>query len=180
VLLVIDAAYAEFVNRNDYDAGAELVAKSDNVVMTRTFSKAYGLAGLRIGWAYCPDHVADTLNRVRAPFNVNIAAQHAGVAALADTAFTDKVLGNNQQWRDRLTKEIRALGLGVTESQGNFILIHFADAKRAAEADAFLLARGLILRGVSSYGLPHCLRLTVGLEEANRKVVDALKAFLAP
>jgi histidinol-phosphate aminotransferase len=180
-LLVVDSAYAEYVTANDYDDGASLVRSADNVVMTRTFSKVFGLAGLRVGWAYCPDHVADTLNRVRGPFNVNIAAQRAAVAALNDRAHLDQAVRHNEIWRAWLTQEIRALGLKVTESAANFILIHFPDeaGRRAADADHDLLQQGLILRGVDAYALPHCLRLTVGCEEANRAVVDALREFLA-
>src|SRR6185436_20782531 len=103
ILLVIDAAYSEYVRRNDYEAGIELVSTSSNVVMTRTFSKVYGLAGIRVGWGYCPKGVADVLNRIRAPFNVNIAAQRAAVAALADTAHTERAIKHNENWRVWLT-----------------------------------------------------------------------------
>jgi histidinol-phosphate aminotransferase len=180
-LLVIDAAYAEYVKRNDYEAGIELVSTTENTIMSRTFSKAYGLAGIRIGWAYCPKRVAEVLNRVRAPFNVNIAAQRAAVAALADREFTDMVLRHNETWRGWLTEQIRALGLRVDDSVGNFVLIHFPDAagKRSSDADKFLMERGVILRGCGSYGLPQCLRMTVGSEEANRAAVSALSAFMA-
>jgi histidinol-phosphate aminotransferase len=181
-LLVIDAAYAEYVGKADYDAGIELVGASDNVIMTRTFSKAYGLAGIRIGWGYCPKEIADVLNRVRAPFNVNIAAQKAAVAALADRPFVEHVIRHNETWRAWLTDEIRKLsnrGIRVDDSVGNFLLVHFADAKRAQEADQFLLKRGVILRGCGSYALPQCLRLTIGSEDANRAAVAALKEFAA-
>jgi histidinol-phosphate aminotransferase len=181
-LLVIDAAYAEYVRKDDYEAGIALVNASDNVIMTRTFSKAYGLAGIRIGWGYCPKEIADVLNRVRAPFNVNIAAQKAAVAALADQPFVEGVLQYNDKWLAWLTAEIRKLGnsgIRVDDSVGNFLLVHFADAKRAQEADRFLMSRGVILRGCASYGLPQCLRLTVGSEEANRAAVDALRSFVA-
>lgn len=180
-LLVIDAAYAEYVRRNDYEAGLEMVASFANVVMTRTFSKIYGLAGLRVGWAYCPAAVADVLNRIRGPFNVSVPAQLAAAAALKDRAHVEASFAHNEKWRDWLTAEIRALGFRVDESVGNFILIHFsADAGRAAhDADAFLAARGVILRGVAAYGLPHCLRLTVGPEDANRAAVAAFAAFAA-
>ena len=179
-LLVIDAAYAEYVGKPDYDSGIELVESSDNVIMTRTFSKAYGLAGIRIGWSYCPKEIADVLNRVRAPFNVNIAAQRAAVAALADQAFVENVVRQNATWRAWLTNEIRKLsnaGIRVDDSVGNFLLVHFSDAKRAAEADLFLMSRGVILRGCGSYGLPQCLRLTIGDEDANRAALAALKDF---
>lgn len=178
-LLVIDAAYAEYVNRNDYEAGIELVSTCPNVIMSRTFSKAYGLAGIRIGWAYCPEKVIEALNRVRAPFNVNIGAQRAAVAALADRAYTDKVLQHNETWRIRLIEQIRGLGFRVDDSVGNFVLIHFSDKARAVEADRFLMGRGVIMRGCASYGLAQCLRLTIGSEEANRAAVDTLRAFAA-
>jgi len=179
-LLVIDAAYSEYVRRNDYEAGIELVSTSNNVVMTRTFSKAYGLAGIRVGWAYCPKNVADVLNRVRAPFNVNISAQRAAVAALEDASFTDNVIRHNETWRAWLTDEIRGLGLRVDDSVANFILIHFPDSpsQRSADADRFLMTQGVILRGCASYDLPQCLRLTVGSEEANRAAVAALRKFM--
>jgi len=180
-LLVIDAAYSEYVRRNDYEAGIELVSTSSNVVMTRTFSKVYGLAGIRVGWAYCPKHVADVLHRVRAPFNVNIAAQRAAVAALGDLAHIENALRHNETWRTRLIEEIRALGLRVDDSVANFVLIHFPDTpgRRAADADRFLMARGIIMRGCGSYDLPQCLRLTVGSEEANRAAIGALRDFVA-
>ena len=179
-ILVIDAAYAEYVRRNDYEAGIELVATNNNVVMTRTFSKIYGLAGLRVGWAYCPAHVADVLNRIRGPFNVSVPAQRAAAAALGDRDHVEKNAAHNEKWRDWLTVEIRKLGLKVDDSVGNFILIHFGKQKSrtANDADHFLAARGLILRGVAAYGLPDCLRLTIGPEAPNRAVVAALADFL--
>ncbi len=179
-LLVVDAAYAEYVRRNDYEAGIELVATCENVVMTRTFSKIYGLAGLRIGWMYAPAAVVDAINRVRGPFNVNAPAIAAGVAAVGDPAHTEKAVAHNSQWLDWLTTEIRKLGLEVTPSVANFVLIHFPKekGKTAKDADEFLVKRGLVLRRLEAYHLPDALRMTVGGEEANRLVVDALKSFL--
>ena len=181
VLLVLDAAYAEYVRRNDYSAGIELVATSDNVVMTRTFSKIHGLALVRLGWCYGPAHVVDALNRIRGPFNVNGPAIEAGIAALADEGHMAAAIAHNEQWLPWLTREIEALGLRVTPSVGNFLLIHFPSTpgRTARDADAFLSARGIILRAVGAYGLPDALRLTIGTEEANRLVVDGLKAFTA-
>ncbi len=180
-LLIVDAAYAEYVGKNDYDAGFEMVEDFDNVVLTRTFSKVYGLASLRVGWAYCPQHVAETLHRVRLPFNVNIVGQRAAIAALEDRAHTDQSIRHNEKWRDWLTKNIRSLGLGVTESAGNFVLIRFPTTpeKTAEDADRFLTSRGLILRKLKSYKLPDCLRLTVGTEEANLAVFEALSQFIS-
>ncbi|MBN9073779.1 MAG: histidinol-phosphate transaminase [Rhizobiales bacterium] len=180
VLLVIDAAYAEYVRRNDYEAGIELVAGSDNVVMTRTFSKIYGLAGLRIGWMYAPAHVVDALNRVRGPFNINVAAQEAGVAAMRDRAHIAAAVAHNDRWLPWVTAELERLDLEVTPSVGNFVLVHFpADGKHsAAEADNYLMERGIILRRVGAYGFPNALRATIGSEEANRALVAALAGFL--
>ncbi len=181
VLLVLDAAYAEYVRRNDYEAGVELVSTFDNVVMTRTFSKIYGLASLRLGWAYGPSHVIDALNRVRGPFNVSGPAIAAGVAALSDHDFVERAIVHNDEWLPWLTRELTALGLRVTPSIGNFLLVHFSvnGTKNAAAADAFLISRGIVLRRMEAYGLPSALRLTVGTEEANRTVVAALKNFAA-
>jgi histidinol-phosphate aminotransferase len=178
-ILVIDAAYAEYVRRNDYEAGIELAGVSENVVMTRTFSKVHGLAGIRVGWAYCPKAIADVLNRVRAPFNVNIAAQKAAVAALADREHIERSLQHNDVWRARLIQDIRELGYEVDDSVANFVLIHFSDApgRSPAEVDRFLMSRGIIMRSCASYGLPQCLRLTVGSEEANLAAIAALREF---
>ena len=180
VLLVLDAAYAEYVQRNDYESGIELVATTDNVVMTRTFSKIYGLAALRLGWLYGPAHIVDAINRIRGPFNVNAPAIAAGIAAIRDTAHVDRARTHNTRWLAWLTDEIGKLGLTVTPSAANFVLIHFPEAKgrTAKDADAFLTKRGLILRQVAAYKLPNALRMSVGTEEANRLVLQALKEFL--
>jgi histidinol-phosphate aminotransferase len=180
VLLVLDAAYAEYVRRNDYEAGVELVAGAQNVVMTRTFSKIHGLGGMRIGWMYAPAHIVDAINRVRGPFNVNAGAIEAGVAAMRDRAHVERTVEHNERWLRWLTEELSKLGLRVTPSVGNFALVHFpADqAHSAANADDYLSARGYILRRVSGYGFPNALRMTVGTEEANRGVVAALTEFL--
>jgi histidinol-phosphate aminotransferase len=181
VVLVLDAAYAEYVRRNDYEAGLELVATAENVVMTRTFSKIHGLANLRLGWMVAPAHIIDAVNRIRGPFNINGPAMAAGIAAIQDDAHVGRAVAHNEQWLAWLTREIEALGLKVTPSVGNFLLLHFPrEAGRTArEADAFLSSRGLILRRIDAYGLPHALRLTIGDEEANRLVVDTLRDFLS-
>lgn len=180
VLLVIDAAYAEFVRRNDYEAGVELVAGADNVVMTRTFSKVYGLGGARIGWIYAPSHIVDALERVRDPFNVNAMAIEAGIAAMLDREHVERSVAHNEEWLRWTVAELERLGLRVTPSVGNFILIHFPEDGRhsAAAADEWLAARGYLLRRVAGYGFPNALRMTIGTEEANRGVVSALSEFL--
>jgi histidinol-phosphate aminotransferase len=175
-LLVLDAAYAEYVRQNDYEAGVELVSTFSNVVMLRTFSKIYGLAGLRIGWAYCPPHVADALNRIRGAFNVNAAAIAAATAALGDAQHVQRAVAHNDRWILWLREEITQLGFRVTPSVGNFLLVHFPQGV-AAKADSFLLSRGLILRRMEAYDLPDALRLTVGNEEANQAFIAALSDF---
>ena len=180
-ILVLDAAYCEYVRRNDYEAGIELVGSSDNVVMMRTFSKIHGLAALRLGWAYCPPGIADVLNRVRGPFNVSAPAIAAGVAAIEDRAHQEAAIKHNEIWLPKVSAELEKIGLKVTPSVGNFILIHFpaSGAKTAAAADAYLKSRAIILRAVGAYKLPHCLRMTIGTEVENRKVVEALGAFMS-
>ena len=181
VLLVLDAAYGEYVRRNDYEMGLELVASTQNTVMTRTFSKIHGLAALRLGWAYCPAAIADVLNRIRGPFNVSGPSIAAGVAAIEDRAHVETSIAHNDRWLAWLMAEIPRLGLEVTPSVGNFILIHFPKGdpqKGAAAADELLKSRGIILRRVAGYGLPDALRMTVGTEEDNRAVVAALADFL--
>jgi histidinol-phosphate aminotransferase len=180
VLLVLDAAYAEYVRRNDYESGIELVATNDNVVMTRTFSKIHGLAAVRLGWMFGPAHVVAAINRIRGPFNVNAPAIAAGIAAIEDHEHQERAREHNTRWLAWLSQEIGKLGLKVTPSVANFVLIHFPDAKgrTAKDADAFLTARGLILRQLGPYKLPNALRMSVGTEEANHLVVAALKEFL--
>ncbi len=180
ILLVLDAAYAEYVRKPDYSDGRELVDEFENVVVTHTFSKIFGLANLRIGWMYGPEAVVDVLNRIRGPFNVSGAAVAAGVAALEDMAHIVMSVEHNTKWLEWLELELSKLGLHTTPSVTNFVLIHFPEepGRTAADADDFLSARGLILRRVAAYGLPNALRMTVGSEEANRLVVAALAEFM--
>jgi histidinol-phosphate aminotransferase len=180
VLLVLDAAYSDFVSRNDYEIGIELVATTENTVMTHTFSKIHGLASLRVGWMFGPAHIVDALNRIRGPFNVSTPAMLAAVAAIEDTAHQQTSKAHTEKWRNWLTEEIGRLGLKVTPSVTNFVLIHFPldKGKTAAEADAFLTRRGLVLRALNNYALPDALRMTIGTEEANRLVVEGLRDFM--
>jgi histidinol-phosphate aminotransferase len=175
VLLVLDGAYAEYVEPAHYPAAFDMVAAHDNVVTTRTFSKAYGLAALRLGWGYCPPAVADALNRLRGPFNINAAAMQAGLAALDDQAHIEKSRAHNTQWRDWLVQQIGGLGIGVRSTEANFILLEFADAAQAENAEAAMCAAGVIPRALTAYGLPTRLRLSVGTEAGNRAAVAALE-----
>jgi len=180
VLLVLDAAYAEYVRRNDYESGLELAATSDNVIMSRTFSKIYGLANLRLGWGFGPAHVIDALNRIRGPFNVNGMAAAAGIAAVRDRDFVTKSIEHNDTWLPWVTAELEKLGLKVTPSVGNFVLLRFPGGKPQAEGVlAEMKRRGILLRGMAGYGLPDCLRVTIGTEDEMRATAEALTEVLA-
>jgi len=175
VLLVVDSAYAEFVEEGDYEDGKALVDTYPNAVMLRTFSKIHGLAALRLGWGYFSPEVAGVINRVRGPFNVNMPAQAAGIAALTDDAFVEKSIAVAREGRAFLTKHLQELGFKVYPSIGNFLLVDFG-----ANAESIRIAlkeRGIFIRQMGAYGLPHCLRITVGTGEENEVVVGELKAF---
>jgi len=177
--LVLDGAYAEYVTVHDYEAGLELVATTHNTIMTRTFSKIYGLASLRIGWAFASAQVIDVLNRIRGPFNVSAAAIEAGTAAIQDLEFTQTAVAHNKRWLEWLSQQLTAIGLQVTPSVGNFVLVHFEkDGPRSAPAaDEFLLQQGIVVRRMESYGLPQALRITIGTQSENEAVVAALTRF---
>ncbi|MDH3230906.1 MAG: histidinol-phosphate transaminase [Alphaproteobacteria bacterium] len=178
VILVVDAAYAEYVEAADYGAGADLATECDNVVMLRTFSKIFGLAALRLGWAYGPPAIIDVLNRVRGPFNTTAPAQAAGIAAVGDEDHMRASRAHNSQWMAWLTQQIGGLGPEVPPSAGNFILVRFADKAKADAAYQFLWSRGIIARLMGGYGLPESIRVTVGLEDENRALVEALAEHL--
>jgi histidinol-phosphate aminotransferase len=180
VLLVIDSAYAEYVRRNDYTAGFDLVDRADNVVMTRTFSKLFGLAALRLGWLYAKPTLVDVLHRLRGPFNVCTPAQVAGIAALEDVEHQERARTHNDHWLPWLGQQLAGLGLEVHPSAANFVLVSFEDGgnRSAAIASAWLEERGILARPMRAYGLPHCLRLSVGLEDENRAAVQALREFM--
>jgi histidinol-phosphate aminotransferase len=181
VVLAIDAAYAEFVNRNDYEAGAALVDRTDNVVMLRTFSKIYALAGLRLGWAFCPPAIADILNRMRSPFNVNAPALAAGVAAVEDGAALVRAQTHNQRWLAWFSDRLVSLGITLTPSMANFVLARFPDdpRKNADAVFAFLRSRGILTRKMGAYGLPQFLRITIGTGEEMERVAVALGEIMA-
>ncbi|UCH72994.1 MAG: histidinol-phosphate transaminase [Rhodospirillales bacterium] len=178
VILVIDAAYAEYVVEADYEAGARLVDGNDNVVMLRTFSKIFGLAALRLGWAYGPPAIIDVLNRMRGPFNTTAPAQAAGIAAVGDTAHIEASRAHNARWRAWLTQQIGGLGLEVPPSAGNFVLVRFTSQGKADAAFRHLWARGVIARPMGAYGLAESIRVTVGLEDENRALVETLREHL--
>ena len=179
VLLVLDAAYAEYVERPDYDPGVGLVDAGDNTVMTRTFSKMFGMGGMRLGWCYAPPAVVDVLNRVRSPFNTGLAAQAAGVAAMGEPGWVEAGRRHNAEQRASLSRALEDAGIKVWPSEGNFVLADFGAADAAAGADAALRGRGVIVRAMGGYGLPHCLRITVGTAEECGMVAGILAGHVA-
>jgi histidinol-phosphate aminotransferase len=180
VILVIDAAYAEYVTRADYDPGIELALAHDNVVMTRTFSKIYALAALRVGWALVPPAMMDILERVRSPFNVNAMAIAAGVAALADTAHTEHAVAHNAEILPWFSAEVTKMGRTVNPSVANFVIVQFdpASEKNADAAYRWLLDHGIVTRRVAGYGLPDWVRLSMGTRPEMERVVNVLGEFL--
>ena len=181
VVLVVDSAYAEFVSAADYDAGLELAGMAPNVVMTRTFSKAYGLAALRLGWAYAAPAIIDVIHRIRGPFNANAAALAAALAALEDQDHIARSRRHNEEHLSALAVRLAAAGLHVVPSVCNFLLVRFPDeaGRDAAAADRFLTERGIVARRMEPYRLADCLRITIGLEAENEAVAQALDAFMA-
>jgi histidinol-phosphate aminotransferase len=181
IVLALDSAYAEYVERTDYEPGIDLASQFENVVMLRTFSKVYALGGMRVGWAFCPPGIADALNRLRGPFNVAAAAQTAAVAALADLEHTQRSLEHNRVWRAWSAGEFARLGLDPRPSEGNFLLVRFPEAtgRDADAAFAFLKSRGIITRQMGAYQLGHSLRITIGTEEEMRLTAAALADFMA-
>lgn len=175
VLLVLDGAYAEYVE--GYDGGARLVTKHENVVMTRTFSKIYALGGLRVGWAYAPLHVIDVLNRVRGPFNLGEPQLAAAEAAVRDLEFVERSRTENARLRTWLAKALAELGVMSDTSTANFVLARFDSTEEAEACEAHLRADGLLVRRVAGYKLPYCLRITVGDEASCRQVVYSIGKF---
>jgi histidinol-phosphate aminotransferase len=180
IVLVLDGAYAEFVDAPDFDGGFDLARTTSNTVVTRTFSKIYGLAALRLGWAYGPRDIISTMERLRAPFNVAKPAQAAGIAAVRDQTHIARAKAHNSKWKGVALQRLRGMGLKVRDTAGNFLLPEFSTVagKTAADADVFLQGKGIIVRRVDAYGLPNYLRITIGNDEEMTAVLDALAAFM--
>ena len=179
VLFVVDGAYSEYLGP-DYEAALrDLVDRRDTTVMMRTFSKIYGLAALRLGWAYMPKAIADTFQRIRGPFNVNSLAAEAGIASVGDEAFLKLSRDHNTAWRARLTEGLNAIGLTTPPSHANFLVSEFGSVERASAAFQYLKDQSILVRAIAGYGLPTKLRITVGSAEDNQRVLDALKTFTA-
>jgi len=181
VVLVLDAAYGEFCRDPAFDDGLDFARTQSNVVVTHTFSKLHGLAALRVGWGYAPAEIAAAVDRIRLPFNISIPGQAAAIAALADTEFQERSIAHVEQWRPWLAQQLGGVGLDVVlPSAANFLLVGFptTPGRTAVEAEAYLASRGLLVRGVTNYGLPNHVRITIGLEEHNRAVAEALADFM--
>ena len=181
IVLVVDAAYAEFATSSDYDSGLDLASTTSNTVMTRTFSKIYGLASLRLGGAYGPKSIIHTVEHLRSPFNVTTAAQLAGIGAVRDQKHIQRARDHNTKWCDIALQRLRGLGLKVNETSANFVLPEFPTVanRTAKDADAFLQSKGVVVRRVDSYGLPNHLRITIGDDEDMNQVLDALTEFMS-
>lgn len=179
ILLVIDEAYAEYVTEPDWETAFPLAREASNLIVTRTFSKIHGLGGLRIGFGYAPLAVAEAVDRIRLPFNVSVPGLEAATAALGDEAHQKASRDLIQTWRPRLTQALRGFGYDVLPSAGNFVLVRFGDPERCKAANDYLNTKGIIVRPVGGYGLHDALRITVGAEDQNRAVIDALSEFAA-
>ena len=181
VVLVLDGAYAEYVTAQDYSAGLALASERPNVVVTRTFSKIFGLASLRVGWAYAPEHICAVLHRIRGPFNVSGPALAAATSAVRDQDHVARSIAHNDKWRGWLTERLTEIGLVVTPSAANFVLVHLpaASGRDASHAESFLSREGAIVRGLRSYDLPNALRITIGDQAANEAVYEGLKKFMS-
>jgi histidinol-phosphate aminotransferase len=173
VLVAVDAAYFEYVSEQEYPDTIAWTEKYPNLVTTRTFSKAHGLAGLRVGYGISSPAVAEVLNRVRPPFNVNSVALAAAAAALEDEAYVERAVQNNHDGMRQLSEAFKEMGLAYIPSAGNFICVDFM--KPAEGVNEALMHRGVIVRPVANYGMPNHLRVTIGLPEENRRFIDALR-----
>lgn len=179
VLLVVDEAYAEYVAEPDWETAFPLARDAENIVVTRTFSKIHGLGGLRIGFGYAPLKVAEAVDRIRLPFNVSVPGLEAAAAALSDAAHQAASRELIASWKPRLTQALRGFGFEVLPSAGNFVLVVFKGPDQASAANDYLNQKGIIVRPVGGYGLPQALRITIGTEDQNRAVIDALSEFAA-
>ncbi len=175
ILLVVDDAYDEYMKKKDYVSGLKLFKKSRNVIILRTFSKIYGLASLRIGWGYGPKKIIDAMNIIKPPFNVNMAAQLAAVAALTDKSYINKSVKHNFIWANRIQKVLNKLNIITNEVATNFLLLNFSKCKYSANyIQKKLENNGIILRSMQSYKIKNALRLTIGSSADNNKLVSIL------
>ena len=175
-ILVLDHAYAEYVEVEDYHTGFPLVEDASNVVVTRTFSKIYGLGGMRLGWCYAPADIVHVLNTIRGPFNVSTISQRAGVVALSDQDFVEQNRELNRRERQRMVQQLRGFGLMGPDSIGNFLLVECPDREgfHAHEIFAYLAENGIMVREMTNYGFQNHLRISIGSEDANSRLIELL------
>ena len=178
-LLVIDSAYAEYVNEPDYTDGLDLAKKYNNIACTRTFSKIYGLAALRVGWAYSSKEIIELMNRIRLPFNLNSVGQKAAIAAINDKNFINKAIKHNKKWKPFIEKKLNNLGLTIIPGVANFVLVKFKNTKQANNCYTYLESKGIYVRKINEYGLPQFLRITVGLKNENITLCKTISKFIS-
>ncbi len=175
IFIIIDSAYAEYVTDKDYSNGINFAKKYKNIIVTRTFSKIYGLASLRLGWCYAHTDIIKLMNKVRGPFNVNQIAQLAGVEALKDKKYEKNAINHNKFWLKKMNSELSRLPVNVYDSRANFLLINVG--KSVKKLNQYLLSKSIIVRLMDKYNLPDCIRLSIGKSSENRKVLKAMKEF---
>ena len=178
IILVLDAAYAEYITSSDYENGMKYVSKYKNIIVTRTFSKIYGLASLRLGWCYANEEIIELLNRIRGPFNVNRVAQEAGSIAIAEEDIERKLVVHNSKWLKTIKLELNKLPLTIYNSQANFIFIKLNNGiTEKKKLNKYLLSKSIIIRTLDNYNLPECIRVTIGTESENKLLISAFKSF---
>jgi histidinol-phosphate aminotransferase len=178
IIIVLDAAYAEYLDKNDYESGMSYIKKNENIIVTRTFSKIYGLASLRLGWCYANQNIISLLDKIRGPFNVNRIAQEAGAIAVLEKNVEKKLISHNKYWLKKIKDEFNKLPLVVYDSQANFIFIKLRKGiKEKIMLNRYLLSKSIIIRTLDNYNMPECIRVTIGTEEENKILISVFKSF---
>ena len=178
IIIVLDAAYAEYLDKNDYESGMSYIKKNENIIVTRTFSKIYGLASLRLGWCYANQNIISLLDKIRGPFNVNRIAQEAGSVAVLEKSVEKKLISHNKYWLKKIKDEFNKLPLVVYDSQANFIFIRLRKGiKEKIMLNRYLLSKSIIIRTLDNYNMPECIRVTIGTEEENKILISVFKSF---
>ena len=175
IMIVIDTAYAEFITDKQYTNCIQLIKKNKNLIITRTFSKIYGLASLRLGWCIASPEVINTMNKIRGPFNVNKIAQAAGCVAILDRAHEKKIIEHNKKWLNLFKVELKVLPIKIYQSMANFIFINVG--KNKDNLNDFLLSNGVIIRTLENYNIHNCIRVSIGSENENKKFINLMKIF---
>ena len=175
IVIILDAAYAEYMTDNEYSTGIDYAKKNKNVIVTRTFSKIYGIASLRLGWCYANRDIINLMNKIRGPFNVNHVAQEAGIAALRDKKHQLKAIKHNKYWLEKMKFKLSQLPIHVHDSRANFLLIDVG--KNASKLNRFLLSKSIIVRTMEKYGLKNCIRVSIGKSKENIKLLEVMDRF---